>query len=71
MLSGETLAYNMFLFKSLPYDPEKNFVPITNFFFTTTAVVGFLPFRDEVAEYSHKYTQICAQIKANLWHLSL
>ena len=29
----------MFLFKSLPYDPEKNFVPITNFFFTTTAVV--------------------------------
>ena len=39
MLSGETLAYNMFLFKSLPYDPEKNFVPITNFFFTTTAVV--------------------------------
>ena len=39
MLSGETLAYNMFLFKSLPYDPEKNFVPITNLFFTTTAVV--------------------------------
>jgi tripartite-type tricarboxylate transporter receptor subunit TctC len=39
MLSGETLAYNMFIFKTLPYNPEKDFVPITNFFFTTTAVV--------------------------------
>jgi len=39
MLSGETLAYNRFLYKSLPYDPEKDFAPITNFFFITTALV--------------------------------
>ena len=39
MLSGETLAYNKFLYKTLAYDPEKDFAPITNFFFTTTALV--------------------------------
>jgi tripartite-type tricarboxylate transporter receptor subunit TctC len=39
MLSGETLASNQFIFKSIPYDPEKDFAPITNFFFTTTALV--------------------------------
>ncbi|MBV9235169.1 MAG: tripartite tricarboxylate transporter substrate binding protein [Xanthobacteraceae bacterium] len=39
ILSGETLVYNEFLFKRLPYDPRKDFAPITNFFFNTQALV--------------------------------
>jgi tripartite-type tricarboxylate transporter receptor subunit TctC len=39
VLSGETLVYNEFLFKKLPYDPRKDFAPITNFFFNTQALV--------------------------------
>jgi tripartite-type tricarboxylate transporter receptor subunit TctC len=39
VLTGETLVYNQFLYKKLPYDPEKDFVPITNFFFNTQALV--------------------------------
>jgi tripartite-type tricarboxylate transporter receptor subunit TctC len=39
ILSGETLVYNEFLFKKLPYDPRKAFAPITNFFFNTQALV--------------------------------
>jgi tripartite-type tricarboxylate transporter receptor subunit TctC len=39
ILSGETLVYNEFLFKKLPYDPGKDFAPITNFFFNTQALV--------------------------------
>jgi tripartite-type tricarboxylate transporter receptor subunit TctC len=39
ILSGETLVYNEFLFKKLPYDPRKDFAPITNFFFNTQALV--------------------------------
>jgi len=33
ILPPETLAYNQFLFKQIPYDPAKDFVPITNPFF--------------------------------------
>ena len=40
ILSGETLVYNEFLFKKLPYDPRKDFAPITNFFFNTQALVA-------------------------------
>jgi tripartite-type tricarboxylate transporter receptor subunit TctC len=40
VLSGETLVYNEFLFKKLPYDPRKDFAPITNFFFNTQALVA-------------------------------
>ena len=36
----ETLAYNPFLFKKLPYDPEKDFEPITNPFFNTQVLVA-------------------------------
>ncbi|HKA73120.1 MAG TPA: tripartite tricarboxylate transporter substrate binding protein [Xanthobacteraceae bacterium] len=39
VLSSEPLVYNQFLFKSLPFDPEKDFVPITNLFFNTLALV--------------------------------
>ena len=39
LLSGETLNYNQFLYKRLPYDPQKDFAPITNLFFNTQALV--------------------------------
>jgi tripartite-type tricarboxylate transporter receptor subunit TctC len=39
ILPPETLAYNQFLFKKLPFDPEKDFEPITNPFFTTQSLV--------------------------------
>jgi len=35
VMPGEPLTYNPFQFKSLPYDPDKSFQPITNFFFLT------------------------------------
>ena len=39
ILPVETLAYNQFLFKKLPYDPERDFAPITNPFFNTQVLV--------------------------------
>ena len=39
MLSSEPAVYNQFLFKSIPYDPEKDFQPIANLFFNTLALV--------------------------------
>ncbi len=39
ILPAETLAYNQFLYKSLPFNPEK-FEPITNPFFNTQAMVA-------------------------------
>jgi tripartite-type tricarboxylate transporter receptor subunit TctC len=39
VMSSEPAAYNQFMFKSIPYDPEKDFQPITNLFFNTLAVV--------------------------------
>src|SRR5689334_21741641 len=38
VMPGEPLTYNQFLFKSIPYDPNKSFAPITNFFFLTQAL---------------------------------
>jgi tripartite-type tricarboxylate transporter receptor subunit TctC len=38
VMPGEPLTYNQFQFKSLPYDPDKSFAPITNFFFLTQAL---------------------------------
>jgi len=35
VLSSEPIVYSQFLFKSLPFDPEKDFEPITNLFFNT------------------------------------
>ena len=39
VLPGEPLAYNQFLFKKLPFDPAKDFTPITNLFFNFQALV--------------------------------
>ena len=38
MMPGEPLTYNQFQFKNIPYDPDKSFQPITNFFFLTQAL---------------------------------
>src|ERR1700704_1892406 len=35
VLSSEPMVYSQFLFKSLPFDPEKDFEPVTNLFFNT------------------------------------
>jgi tripartite-type tricarboxylate transporter receptor subunit TctC len=37
VLSSEPVVYSQYLFKSLPFDPEKDFAPITNLFFNTLA----------------------------------
>jgi tripartite-type tricarboxylate transporter receptor subunit TctC len=39
MLPNEALVYNKLLFKKIPYDPEKDFVPVTNPFFATQVIV--------------------------------
>jgi tripartite-type tricarboxylate transporter receptor subunit TctC len=39
VMSSEPVAYNQFLFKTIPYDPEKDLQPISNLFFNTLAVV--------------------------------
>ena len=40
LLPNETLTLNQFTFKSIPYDPEKDFVPITNAFINTQVMVA-------------------------------
>lgn len=35
VLPSEPLTYNQFLFKQIPYDPEKSFTPVSNLFFIT------------------------------------
>ena len=40
ILPVETLAYNQFLYKKVPYDPQKDFAPITNPFFNTQVLVA-------------------------------
>jgi len=39
LMSSEPAVYNQFLYKSIPYDPEKDFQPISNLFFNTLSVV--------------------------------
>lgn len=39
ILPGETLVLNQFTFKSIPYDPLKDFQPITNLFINTQVMV--------------------------------
>src|SRR5215469_16270386 len=39
MLPNETLTLNQFTYKSIPYDPERDFVPITNAFINTQVMV--------------------------------
>ena len=38
--SSEPIVYNQFLFKTLPFNPETDFEPITNLFFNPVAVVA-------------------------------
>jgi tripartite-type tricarboxylate transporter receptor subunit TctC len=40
MLPNEALIYNKLLFKKLSYDPDKDFVPVTNPFFATQVIVA-------------------------------
>src|SRR5262245_36157885 len=40
MLPNEALVYNQFLFKKIPYDPAKDFAPLTNPFFSTQVIVA-------------------------------
>jgi tripartite-type tricarboxylate transporter receptor subunit TctC len=39
ILPVETLAYNEFLYRKIPFDPAKDFAPITNPFFNTQVLV--------------------------------
>jgi tripartite-type tricarboxylate transporter receptor subunit TctC len=39
ILPNETLTLNQFTYKSIPYDPEKDFAPITNAFINTQVMV--------------------------------
>jgi tripartite-type tricarboxylate transporter receptor subunit TctC len=39
LLPNETLTLNQFIYKSVPYDPEKDFEPITNAFINTQVMV--------------------------------
>jgi tripartite-type tricarboxylate transporter receptor subunit TctC len=39
ILPGETLVLNQFTYKSIPYDPRKDFEPITNLFINTQVMV--------------------------------
>jgi tripartite-type tricarboxylate transporter receptor subunit TctC len=56
VMPGEPLLYNQFIHRNLPYDPDKSFQPITNFFFITqTLGVGAalkVKTLDELAAYS-------------------
>jgi tripartite-type tricarboxylate transporter receptor subunit TctC len=40
VLSSDPIVYCQFLFKKIPYDPEKDFEPIANLFFNTLALVA-------------------------------
>ena len=39
LLPGETLTLNQFVYKSVPFDSEKDFAPITNTFLNTQVMV--------------------------------
>jgi tripartite-type tricarboxylate transporter receptor subunit TctC len=38
VMPGEPLTYNQFQFRNIPYDPDKSFATVTNFFFLTQAL---------------------------------
>ena len=40
VMSSEPAVYNEFLYKSIPYNPEKDFTPIANLFFNTLSIVA-------------------------------
>lgn len=79
ILPVETLAYNQFLFKSLPYNPEKDFEPVTNPFFNTQVLVVSSKLDvhnlDELAAYSKAHPKtlsytvpsVALQVYMNEW----
>ncbi len=71
ILPNETLTLNQFTYKSIPYDPEKDFEPITNAFINTQVLVvsaalgvGSL---DELAALSKATLAIPMQITMEKW----
>ena len=40
VMSSEPVVYNQFLYKNLPFNPEKDFEPITNLFINSVALVA-------------------------------
>ena len=40
VMSSEPAVYNEFLYKTIPYNPEKDFQPVANLFFNTLSVVA-------------------------------
>src|SRR5262245_8864128 len=40
VLTSESIVYNPFLFKNLPFDPDRDFEPVSNLFFNTVAFVA-------------------------------
>lgn len=64
ILPPETLAYNQFLFKQIPFDPEKDFAPVTNPFFATQVLVA------NAALNVHSLAELAALSKAKSGTLS-
>jgi tripartite-type tricarboxylate transporter receptor subunit TctC len=56
---GDSLAYNPYLYSNLPYDPEKDFTPVTQLAWTSNLLVanGSAPF--------NTYREMLAYAKAN------
>ena len=58
MLNNEALAYNQFLFKKIPYDPAKDFAPITNLHVLYHRTGGqFVAHREDVATNSPPWSR--------------
>jgi tripartite-type tricarboxylate transporter receptor subunit TctC len=64
ILPPETLAYNQFLFKQIPFDPDKDFAPVTNPFFATQVLVA------NAALNVHSLAELAALSKAKSGTLS-
>jgi tripartite-type tricarboxylate transporter receptor subunit TctC len=64
ILPAETLAYNQFLFKEIPYDPDKDFAPVTNPFFSTQVLVA------NASLHVHSLAELAALAKAKPGTLS-
>ncbi|MFZ0423379.1 MAG: tripartite tricarboxylate transporter substrate binding protein [Xanthobacteraceae bacterium] len=64
ILPAETLAYNQFLFKQIPFDPDKDFAPVTNPFFATQVMVA------NAALNVHSLTELAALSKSKPGTLS-
>lgn len=72
MMAGETFAFNKFLYKKLAYDAAKDFAPITNMFFITTALVANASLNvkslDDLAALAKAKPHTLAYVTPNLPH---